>query len=217
LNEQNDKRKKSGGPRSNAGKLISSQNSRKHGLFSKKLTFSDDGDVAEYSQLCEDAAAHFQPVGGLEQLLVKEWVAATWRTAKALELLDQQLPQVTASNLQPALSRFMRESGLPEVPVPGVLSDKTPHGVESNVIWECQELTLRMHSRDKEAERSSEENGEGKSDVETTGEQLEVKLRSPIDAIYRAHSTFQRCADKAIDRLIKFRQLRNTLSPNGKR
>jgi hypothetical protein len=69
---------KSTGPRTEAGKAISSRNSTKHGLFAKR-DFIREGEDEEYAQTFTDLMAELSPGSVLEQTFATEIMGANWR------------------------------------------------------------------------------------------------------------------------------------------
>ena len=65
------------GPRTPAGKAVSSQNARKHDLCSKTLRLSPEESV-EYNSLCERYRRDLQPTDEVEQTLVDEICFNYW-------------------------------------------------------------------------------------------------------------------------------------------
>jgi hypothetical protein len=72
------------GPRTPAGKAISSQNARKHDLCSRTLRLSPE-EWAEYNDMCERYRRDLEPVGDVEQTLVDEMCFNYWRLQQARE------------------------------------------------------------------------------------------------------------------------------------
>ncbi len=66
------------GPRTSAGKAVSSMNALKHGLTSTKIILPGE-DPAEFAALQSTLVAEHQPAGELETQLVHELAAALWR------------------------------------------------------------------------------------------------------------------------------------------
>jgi hypothetical protein len=85
---------RSGGPKTNEGKKISSQNSRKHGVTSKKVeTHIDAGlDIPEWLFVLGDQlremADESDPMGAV---LIRKALIAAWRTSFAQDALDLEL------------------------------------------------------------------------------------------------------------------------------
>ena len=72
------------GPRTEAGKAISSQNAREHGLCSRTLRLSPEESI-DYNELRECYARDLQPADGVEQTLVDEICFNYWRLQQARE------------------------------------------------------------------------------------------------------------------------------------
>lgn len=75
--------KRSGGPRTDTGKSVSSHNSIKHGLLSQK-TLLEGEDPKELQQLAERLYSSLQPQGELEELLVDRIVSSFWRMRRII-------------------------------------------------------------------------------------------------------------------------------------
>jgi hypothetical protein len=78
---------KSTGPKSEQGKAVSSQNSFKHGLYSKSVLIPGE-DPARFEACRADLAAEHRPVGVTEEILVDEVAQHYWRMKRyrALEV-----------------------------------------------------------------------------------------------------------------------------------
>src|SRR6185437_2042244 len=78
---------KSTGPKSEQGKTVSSQNSFKHGLYSKSVLIPGE-DPARFEACRADLAAEHRPVGATEEILVDEIAQHYWRMKRyrALEV-----------------------------------------------------------------------------------------------------------------------------------
>ena len=72
-------KKRSGGPRTEAGKARSSQNARKHGLLTEKIFILETEDPAEWQKLQNAWIAKLQPKDDLELLAVTRIAFAQWR------------------------------------------------------------------------------------------------------------------------------------------
>jgi hypothetical protein len=80
---------KSSGPKTEQGKAVSSQNSFKHGLYSKAIVIPGE-DPAKFEALRADLAAEHRPVGLTEEMLVDELAQHYWRM-KRFRSLDAQM------------------------------------------------------------------------------------------------------------------------------
>ncbi len=72
---------KSTGPRTRAGKALSSRNALKHGLCAEQVLLPDE-DEGEYERLGEQLIDDFSPVGALETTLVQTLAADLWRIGR---------------------------------------------------------------------------------------------------------------------------------------
>ena len=73
------------GPRTDAGKAVSSQNARKHDLCSKALRLSPE-EWVEYNGMRERYGGDLQPAGDIEENLVDEICFNYWRLQQAREI-----------------------------------------------------------------------------------------------------------------------------------
>ncbi len=87
---------KSTGPKTEQGKAVSSQNSFKHGLYSKAIIIPGE-DPAKFEALRSDLAAEHRPVGLTEELLVDEIAQHYWRM-KRFRALDAQMYKSNGRN-----------------------------------------------------------------------------------------------------------------------
>ena len=76
---------KSNGPIAEAGKAISSQNARTHGLTSARVVLPHESQE-EFDHLEAGIAKHFNPVSEFERELVHEMAAARWRLRRIEEM-----------------------------------------------------------------------------------------------------------------------------------
>ena len=79
--------KRSGGPQTSEGKLASSQNSLKTGVYSRKVTLINESDE-EFNQLWEQFIVDFSPRDIIESVLVRDLAITTWKKFR-LEGLEQ--------------------------------------------------------------------------------------------------------------------------------
>ena len=79
--------KRSGGPKTSEGKLASSQNSLKTGVYSRKVTLINESDE-EFNQLWEQFIVDFSPRDIIESVLVRDLAITTWKKFR-LEGLEQ--------------------------------------------------------------------------------------------------------------------------------
>lgn len=76
---------KSTGPKSLPGKTKASQNSHKHGLFSKNLLLQTEK-RAELEKLREGIYLFLAPIGVVEELLAEKIINATWRLRRVTQI-----------------------------------------------------------------------------------------------------------------------------------
>lgn len=99
--------KKSTGPKTPAGKAISSWNSTRHGLLSRKLPGTARQDKEQFTNLLVSLQQDLEPVGTLEELLVEKIAHEYWRLGIAAsfesEELTRQYPFMTV-----AIDRILR-------------------------------------------------------------------------------------------------------------
>ncbi len=79
--------KRSGGPQTSEGKLASSQNSLKLGVYSRKITLINESDD-EFNQLLEQFMVDFPPQDIAESVMVRDLAITTWKKLR-LEGLEQ--------------------------------------------------------------------------------------------------------------------------------
>ncbi len=79
---------KSTGPKTEQGKAVCSQNSFKHGLYSKAIIIPGE-DPAKFEALRSDLAAEHRPIGLTEELLVDELAQHYWRMKRYRSLEAQ--------------------------------------------------------------------------------------------------------------------------------
>jgi hypothetical protein len=87
---------KSTGPKSEQGKATSSQNSFKHGLYSKSVLIPGE-DPAKFEACRADLAAEHRPVGVTEEILVDEIAQHYWRM-KRYRALEVQMYKSKGEN-----------------------------------------------------------------------------------------------------------------------
>ncbi len=86
-NRRNSQR--STGPKTVVGKAISSWNSLRHGLLSRRLIEFDDQRKEQFFELLASLQQDLDPVGALEQVLVEKIAHEYWRLATAADYKDQ--------------------------------------------------------------------------------------------------------------------------------
>ncbi len=91
------------GPRTEAGKLASSRNSFKHGLYSKQLVLPGE-DSAELDALRNDLRCEHQPVTTTEEILVNELAEHYWRLRRMRKFEARLMATGTLEDLQKGLA-----------------------------------------------------------------------------------------------------------------
>jgi hypothetical protein len=72
------------GPRTTTGKCTSSQNSLKHGLFSRELHLTDE-DKPVFEKLCRELAQQLSSETAPQRLAFDQVITCAWRCKKALD------------------------------------------------------------------------------------------------------------------------------------
>lgn len=72
------KRKRSGGPKTEAGKMIASSNSFKAGAFSGLVVLPNES-KEDFQKLCHEFCLSLSPKGIVEEAIVQDLVSITWR------------------------------------------------------------------------------------------------------------------------------------------
>jgi len=75
--------KKSTGPKTSAGKVMSSWNSARHGLLSKRLPAIYGQNKKQFTRLLTNLQHDLEPVGTLEEVLVEKIAQEYWRLGVA--------------------------------------------------------------------------------------------------------------------------------------
>ena len=85
---------KSHGPKTEAGRKISSRNAVTHGLYSKGVVIAKESSE-QYQEMLDAYIQQFQPIGPVELDLVEEMVAAKWRQRRLwsieTDLIEDQI------------------------------------------------------------------------------------------------------------------------------
>jgi hypothetical protein len=97
----------SSGPRTLQGKMKSSQNSFKHGLYSSQLVLPTE-DPAELDQLRASIRADHQPANTTEEILVDEIAENFWRLRRVRELEGRTMQPENFTDLMSLLPMIQR-------------------------------------------------------------------------------------------------------------
>ena len=92
---------KSRGPKTEAGRKISSMNAVQHGLYSSSVVLKNES-PAEYQEMLQAYIQQFQPAGPVEFHLIDEMVAAKWRQHR-LWAIEAQLLETETADAQESL------------------------------------------------------------------------------------------------------------------
>ncbi len=123
------------GPRTEAGKAISSRNSTKHGLFTQR-DFILEGEEEEYAQSFTALMAEIAPDGIIEQTFATEIMGATWRLRRCgileFELARSTEPEPEAqAAIQKSIDRARAQS----------------HNILRRSLAELRKLQTERHTR----------------------------------------------------------------------
>jgi hypothetical protein len=97
---------RSRGPVTESGKLISSQNARRHALLARIIVLKDESPEG-FAEVLADHLQRFQPTDGVEFGVIEEMVAAWWRMRRAWSIETQLFTECfDDSNLGDGASRL---------------------------------------------------------------------------------------------------------------
>ena len=93
-------RKGIGGPKTNAGKTVSSLNAMQHGILSRQAVLKNE-DPADLQRIATSLHQQLQPDGEFETMLVDRIVSCYWRLARAQRaetaLMDNHYAEILAT------------------------------------------------------------------------------------------------------------------------
>ncbi|MCI0623224.1 MAG: hypothetical protein L0387_16470 [Acidobacteria bacterium] len=207
------------GPKTTAGLQWASKNSRTHGFFAKVLQFDSDEEAAEYRALLTALTASLKPLGAGEELLVARLATLAWNGRKVMGLLQRQLGGYERPQLDPQLAKFIEESDLPEVVIPGL--QRPGDGARSDDCspWECREMVLKVTSGNQEREGTRDPaHSEMRvdSNSEAKGFHMEARFGQAVDTLLRYHTTLERSFERTLNQLLKLQILRRNVVIDGK-
>jgi hypothetical protein len=166
------------------------QNSRKHGLLSKKLIFESDEEKNEFEQLCRDLEMDRQPVGPIEKALVEEIGVCMWKVqmANGREAMEIENRRVASAALMQTLVASHQYERLP------LFTQVDGRASGAHRGWECHELAVRCEKRNREEEFESD------GDRKTNAGQvyLEAKLTTSLDSILHYQGALKRDLYRAL-------------------
>jgi hypothetical protein len=100
--------RRSTGPRTPRGKAKSSQNALKHGLCAKTVTLPGEN-IGDFQTLLTEFESEFQPVGALEQLLLRQLADIGWRLRR-VPLLEAALWSARVQNCRDSYESYPGDS-----------------------------------------------------------------------------------------------------------
>ncbi len=92
-----------GGPKTQRGKMRSSQNSRRHGFFASEFSFSTADEVI-FNKFSEGFLVQLKPDNPILDFLAQDVVASAWRVRMALRYEQQELQKQFAIEREGSLS-----------------------------------------------------------------------------------------------------------------
>jgi hypothetical protein len=93
----NPRKNGTGGPKTFAGKVRASQNSRTHGLFAQELHLSE-AERLQYDQFKDEFAKELQPTTALLRLVFEDVIACAWRMKLSLRCEQVQVRECLGTN-----------------------------------------------------------------------------------------------------------------------
>jgi hypothetical protein len=189
--------KKSTGPRSTE---VSSQNSFKHGLLTKKLHFGDDEQRAEFNALLRELRKEQIPDGAAAQILVEDAALCIWKLRKTADwdLAEIEHRRQAGKALVGAVIDSFDNDQLD-------LFDKyAEHKSPVTRGWDCESLVVRTATIASEGPEKLSLHPESKSGHV----QLEAKLCSSLDTVLRYQATIRRDLYRALSALREIRRER---------
>jgi hypothetical protein len=130
--------KRSGGPQTSEGKLASSQNSLKLGVYSRKITLINESDD-EFNQLLEQFMVDFAPRDIAESVMVRDLAIITWKRLR-LEGLEQS-----------SLVRALNE------PITAAEYSRNGIEIDSGTVWAIDYLDGKTEGEVEHYERARKE------------------------------------------------------------
>ncbi len=100
--------KKSTGPRTASGKVISSLNALAHGILAKKVVVLGPPlveDPAKFYALLESLRAHYQPIGVLEEVKMEEIAVINWNKLRLQRYETAGISERLSATIEAARSR----------------------------------------------------------------------------------------------------------------
>jgi hypothetical protein len=164
-----------------------SDNAVTHGLLARKIVFRNPDEKKSYDALAAELAAHHQPFGPTERLLVSEMAISSWRLHElnGWESLEVRNRTTAAA----AIGQGLREDGK---------AHELPLFAATQQGWSAQEMVVRTGSRSSEEDTLLDE-------ARKTGHIIiETKMASSLETILRYGAAIRRDFYRA---LVALREL----------
>lgn len=187
---------KSTGPRDTTS---TRQNARKHGLLAKQLKFETDDERQEFDTWVQELEDDWRPQGFTERTLVYEVAISAWKLTQAIGWQEQEFADRRAAST--AILECVTVEGFPERRVMFKKWDTTSATAKRG--WDCEELVLRTSDKDTKLDCSDTESRTGVDNI-----QIEAKLRTRLDTIFRYQASLRNNFYRAIKALREFRRER---------
>jgi len=187
--------KKSAGPHNTE---ISSQNSFKHGLLTKKLHFRDDEERAEFKALLRELRKEQIPEGAAAQILVEEAALSIWKLGKTVgwDIAEIEHRRQAGRAMVGAIIRSFDSDQLDLFDRYAIGNSPVSRG------WDCGSLAVRSVSSHGPAKLSL--NPESKS-----GQiEIDAKLCSSLEALLKYEAIIKRDLYRALSELREIRRER---------
>jgi hypothetical protein len=177
-------------------------NAMKHGFRAQHLSFENDDQEKEYTELLEQLEEYYEPDGPTEWMLVEEIANCQWMLRELNVWKSQEI--TNRRNAAKAILRAVAENYNAErLPL-----FTTADGADSaaQLGWDCQELIVRTGSRNFEQDKllgmSMDKNWK-------SGQvQIEAKLNTSLDSILRYETALKRDLFRALRTLGEIQRQR---------
>lgn len=202
---EEERRRQSPGPRTPEGKARSSQNSRKHGLFSRDLRFDSEEEREQFEELLEELRQDRKPRGALQDMIVRQMAKCLWRLLWVQHRIGVEFSKRDNTSWASTLQHFMGKSDALALPVPGIPQHEgsDSKGRDAWIPWQATELSLKLIGGDHSANNTHEVSGKdlqfytdkkdersGSGTVERF--ELDMKLRDSLEVFRRYESALKR-------------------------
>jgi hypothetical protein len=99
------------GPKTDAGKAVSSRNATRHGLYSRELLLPGE-DAAEFAKLRQGMIHRLQPRDVMEQQVVDQYIECSWKL-KRLHAAEQEAYLQQSLQMKSELRAHLQEQNVP--------------------------------------------------------------------------------------------------------